>query len=93
MAPSRRLGIVGCGAIGSLVARLLENKKSSFRVTALFDINRSSAVELSNDLKSKPAVCARVSSLLEKCDIVLEAASVPASLDVAISALKKRNPS
>ena len=89
----RRLGIVGCGAIGSLVARLLEKKKSSFRVTALFDINRLSALKLSKTLKSRPVVCDGITSLLSKSDIVLEAATVQVSLSIATAALKKRNPS
>jgi aspartate dehydrogenase len=91
-APPRRLGIVGCGAIGSLVARLLEKKKSSFRVTALFDLNRPAAIKLSKLLKSRPAVCGGINHLLSKCDIVLEAASVRVAFSVADTALKKKKP-
>lgn len=88
----RRLGIVGCGAIGSLVAELLEKKKSSFRVTAVFDALPSSAQKLSKKLKSRPRVCSDVEQLLRNCDWVLEAASVKASLPVAEAALKRRKP-
>jgi aspartate dehydrogenase len=88
----RRLGIVGCGAIGSLVAKLLEKKKSSFRVTAVLDRVPASALKLSKSLKSRPAVCANLNELLSKCDLVLEAASVKAALPVAEAALKKHRP-
>lgn len=88
----RRLGIVGCGAIGSLVARLLEKKKSSFRVTAVLDNVPSSALKLSKSLKSRPLVCTKLDQLLSKSDFVLEAASVKAALPVAEAALKRRKP-
>lgn len=88
----RRLGIVGCGAIGSLVSKLLEKKKSAFKVTAVLDAVPSSAVKLSKNLKSHPAVCSNLNQLLSKCDWVLEAASVKASLSVAETALKRRKP-
>lgn len=88
----RRLGIVGCGAIGSLVARLLEKKKSSFRVTAVLDNVPTSAVELSKSLKSRPVVCSNLHQLLSKCDWVLEAASVKAALPAAEAALRRGKP-
>ncbi len=88
----RRLGIVGCGAIGSLVARLLEKKKSSFRVTVLFDTFISTSKSLANNLKSKPKVCRNLKDIFRHCDIVLEAASVRAALQVAEASLQKRKP-
>jgi aspartate dehydrogenase len=88
----RKLGIVGCGAIGSLVARLLEKKRSSFRVTAVFDTYLSSSQRLSRQLKSKPKVCRHLTDIYSKCDWVLEAASVQAALQVAELSLKKRKP-
>jgi aspartate dehydrogenase len=88
----RRLGIVGCGAIGSLVARLLEKKKSSFRIAAVFDAEAARAGRLSQSLRSSPFVCANLNQLLSKCDVVLEAASVKAALPVAESALRRGKP-
>ncbi len=88
----RKLGIVGCGAIGSLVAELLEKRKSSFRVTAVLDAVPASALKLSKKLKSRPRMCENLNQLLTKCDFVLEAASVKASLPVAEAALKRHKP-
>jgi aspartate dehydrogenase len=91
-APPKRLALVGCGAIGSLVARLLEKKRSSFRVTAVFDTYLSSAQALSKQLTSRPKVCRSLVDVFAKCDWVLEAASVQAALQVAELSLKKRKP-
>jgi aspartate dehydrogenase len=88
----RRLAIVGCGAIGSLVARLLEKKKSSFRVTAVFDTFVSSSKKLSKNLKSHPKVCQSLSEIFTYCDFVLEAGSIQAVFQVAQASLKKRKP-
>ena len=88
----RRLGIVGCGAIGSLVAKLLEKKKSSFKVTAVFDTNHEAAGRLSKNLKSHPKVCRSLQELFPKCDWVLEAASVKAAFPVAKNALMRGKP-
>lgn len=90
--PVRSLGIVGCGAIGSLVARLLEKRGSSFRVTAVLDRTLSSAFQLSKALRSSPRVCRDLPSLLSRCDIVLEAASVKAVRPVVEAALRRKKP-
>lgn len=90
--PGRRLALVGCGAIGSLVASLLEKRKSTFKVTALFDVNVEAAQELSKKLKSHPVVCKELRQVFSKCDWVLEAASVKAALITAEASLKDRKP-
>jgi aspartate dehydrogenase len=90
--PKRRLAIVGCGAIGSLVARLLEKKKSSFKVTAVFDTFVSTSENLSKSLKSKPKVCRDLKDIFRHCDIVLEAGSVQAAFQVAEASLQRRKP-
>ena len=90
--PTRRLGIVGCGAIGSLVAKLLEKKKSSFRVTAVYDLDRAAASRLSRALKSRPKACGTLRDLFDRCDWVLEAASVASAPAVAEGALRRKKP-
>lgn len=90
--PGQRLALVGCGTIGSLVAELLEKKKSSFKVTALYDARPEAAQLLSKKLKSKPKVCHSLSEVLSLCDWVLEAASVKAALPTAQASLQKRKP-
>ncbi|MGH7739769.1 MAG: aspartate dehydrogenase domain-containing protein [bacterium] len=88
----RRLGIVGCGAIGSTVARLLERRKSSFRITALYDERSAWAADLSQNLKTRPQLCASLPELVSQVDWVLEAASVRAVPALARLALRGRKP-
>jgi len=91
-AGNRRLGIVGCGAIGSLAARILQKKKTSLKIAALWDARPEAARKLSHSLKSRPAVCESLAQLVSKCDLILEAASVQAAPLVARAALKDRKP-
>jgi aspartate dehydrogenase len=70
-----KIGIIGCGAIGSSLARAI---KSDFRqeaeLVALYDIDR-------NKIKS-PAAASR-KELISKSDLVIEAASARVSFEVA----------
>jgi aspartate dehydrogenase len=88
----RRLGIVGCGAIGSLVAKLLRKKRSSFVVTALFDHHPESALRLQKTLRPRPRTCKDLQDLVGHCDWVLEAASQSAVPEVARAALTRKKP-
>jgi aspartate dehydrogenase len=83
---------VGCGAIGSLVARTLDKKNPAYRVAALLDTHFPNAEKLSRSLSSRPKVCADLSGLVRHCDMVLEAASVKAALPVARAVLGKGKP-
>ncbi len=87
-----RLGVVGCGAIGSTVARLLEKRGSSFRVAALFDAVPAQSQKLSLKLKSRPKVYFKLSDLIPKVDWILEAASVKAVPLLVPAALRHRKP-
>jgi aspartate dehydrogenase len=89
---SRRLGIIGCGAIGSTVAKLLEKRRSTFRTTALFDLVPGHAVRLSQKLKSRPKVFSDLARAIAHCDFILEAASIQAVPGVARAALKRKKP-
>jgi aspartate dehydrogenase len=91
-AARRRLGIVGCGAIGSTVARLLEKRKSTFQVRALYDVQPSRAQHLSQKLRSHPVVCRKLSELISQVDFILEAASVQAVPLLVPPALKAKKP-
>lgn len=90
MIRGKRLGIVGCGAIGTLVAKMLEKKRSSFKVTAVFDTFLDSSRSLSKKLKSRPRVCRTLAELFPQCDMVLEAASMASAPQVAEMALSRR---
>jgi len=87
-----RLGIVGCGAIGSLVARYLDKKIPAYRVVALFDTYPPNAASLAKALSSKPHLCRDIQELVRRSDLILEAASVKAAFPIAQTALGHGRP-
>ncbi len=81
-----KVGVVGCGAIGSFVARWL-NKADGFELVSIFDIEREKALKLSKELKVNAAK--DIDDFLKKdMDVVVEAASQRAVFDYAEKILK-----
>jgi aspartate dehydrogenase len=73
-----RVGILGCGAIGSRIARSIKTECEDLAsVSALFDINPSKAVKLAKHLPYKNIVQTSYSQLLNHCDLVVEAVNAP----------------
>jgi aspartate dehydrogenase len=74
-----RIGIIGCGAIGSVIAKEMDGK-----VVALYDVDENRAIKLANSLKFKPKV-ARTFEEFVSCDIdlVVECASQKAVKEYA----------
>jgi len=76
-----KVGIVGCGAIGSFVARWL-SKANGFELVSIFDIDREKALKLSKELKINAAK--DIDDFLKNdMDVVVEAASQQAVFDYA----------
>jgi len=83
-----KIGIVGCGAIGSRLAKTIVSEfKDRARLTALYDLDTEKAYRLSNSLKKKNIVTFSLEELIRKSKLVIEAASVKVSKDVAKDAL------
>ena len=73
-----RVGILGCGAIGSRIAKSIKNVcESQANVSALFDINPAKAVALAKHLPQKNIVCSSYTQLLNNSDLVVEAVNAP----------------
>ena len=86
----KKIGIAGCGTIGTFLAKRVDsNLQSLAKISALCDTDKEKAVKLSGLLSSKPAVVS-FSELVDKSDIVIEAASSEVSFLFAQQALKKR---
>ena len=84
------VGILGCGAIGSLLARLLSRKGTRLYVAALWDRNEWKARALAESLPSRPLVVP-LPEMAGICDILVEAASQEGALEVArVAALHKK---
>jgi len=83
-----KIGIVGCGAIGSGVA-LFINKKlgKNVRLAALADVDKVKVEKLSRRISPRPQIC-DIDSLIKKVDLVIESASAAAARSVLAKAYK-----
>jgi aspartate dehydrogenase len=76
--PLRKIGIVGCGAIGTEVSRAIDGGGVQARLAGLFDTNQAAASALAGSLKSDTSIFSGVDELVGGCDLVVECAGVPA---------------
>jgi len=87
--PLKKIGIIGCGAIGSRLAKFIESDLSySARVSAVSDKDNSKAFKLSQTLKSRPKQLP-INKLIKECDFIIESAVKSASYAVVKEALKQ----
>jgi len=79
----RRIGIIGCGAIGSSLAKaIVEGKVKNGNLIALYDKILDKAKKLADELKINVKVCKNFEEFLDtKPDFVIEAASQEAVRD------------
>lgn len=85
------IGLIGCGAIGAVLARAIdEGQAGDARLVVIFDKSLEKARELAQKLKSKPKIAGTFKELLE-CEnvkLVVEAASQEAVRAYAVEVLK-----
>jgi len=86
-----KIGIVGCGAIGSSLAKAIFRQfRGKAKLVSLFDIDRQKAGALSAVLVNDDSlVASRLSALISKSDLVIETSSAKCSFSIAQEALKK----
>ncbi|MBI4004118.1 MAG: DUF108 domain-containing protein [Candidatus Omnitrophica bacterium] len=83
-----RVGLVGCGTIGSQLARALQRDyHHAARIVALNDCNHRQAVLLQRRLTGHPPICS-LPALVRKSQMVLEAASAEVSAEVVTRCLR-----
>ena len=87
----KKIGLLGCGSIGTQIALAIESGKIPATLTHVFDKDKQQAELLVSKLKNKPEIVAN-SHLLSSnpIDLVVEAASQDAVRDVALSVLQNR---
>ena len=74
-----RIGIVGCGTIGSALAKAIdEDFASRAKLVALCDVNKDRAFSLTESLGSKPKIT-EIDDLITESDLVIDAASAEIS--------------
>ena len=83
-----RVGLVGCGTIGSRVALALERRyPKAARLIALHDSHPAHASRLSRRLRSHPPAVS-LPALIRRSQLVIEAAAASVAGDVAARALR-----
>jgi len=85
------IGLIGCGSIGSLLARAVDSGNAGdIRLIAVYDLIQERAIKLAESLRSKPKVARSLDELLSIPDIelVLEAGSQAALRECAVKALQ-----
>lgn len=80
-----KIGIVGCGAIGSSLAKeIVRNMCKVAYLAALYDIRQEKAQLLSRKLTKTGKLCAKnLDTLIKKSELVIEAAAGKAAWEIA----------
>jgi len=79
----KKIGLLGCGAIGSLIARAVDDGIVKAELAYVYDINRENAVKLVEKLKKKPKVSNGIEEMLKdrSVEVIVEAASDKAVIE------------
>lgn len=87
----KKIGLLGCGAIGTQIALAVDTGKIPAQLTQIYDQSKEASLRLAQKLKNKPTIVEN-SHLLSSgpVDIIVEAASQDAVKDVALSVLQNR---
>ena len=87
----KRIGLLGCGAIGTQIAIAIDTGIIPAQLTHIFDTDKKNAENLLTKLKQKPVIVANVHLLSSNpVDLIVEAASQQAVSDNALSILQNR---
>ena len=87
----KRIGLLGCGAIGTEIALVVDSEKIPAKLTHLFDFSKDASKLLAAKLKNKPQIVENVALLAAApLDLIVEAASQDAVRDNALSILQNR---
>ena len=72
---AKKVGLIGCGAIGTVLAEAIDRKIVACDELVVYDITVEQAVKLKDHLKSPVRIVSSVDALLEaKPDVIVEAA-------------------
>ena len=89
MSHKKRIGIVGCGAIGfSLAEAIVKDFTEEVCLSALYDLDKQKARDLSRKMQKRGSLAvSTLKDLIGNSDLVIEAASAKSSFDIAKTAL------
>ncbi|MBI5378502.1 MAG: aspartate dehydrogenase [Thaumarchaeota archaeon] len=87
----KRIGLLGCGAIGTDIALAIDSGKIPANLTHVFDFSKDAAKKLVAKLKNKPEITENVGLLAAApLDLIVEAASQDALRDNALTILQNK---
>ena len=88
----KRIGIIGCGAIGTLIAQAVENGTISCDRLILYDCDSKRAEQLKKSLDFPTTIARSVDEMIEASpSVIVEAASQQAARDNVQKVLSKKN--
>ena len=86
-----KICVVGCGAIGSRMAKTIHQKfKKDCKITGLYDIVAQKAVKLAKQLFLKGVLNRNLDRLITKSDVVIEAVNAPTIKNIVLKVISKR---
>jgi len=87
----KKVGLLGCGAIGTQIALAIDSGKIPAKITHVFDDSKEASSKLVEKLFNKPEIVENSHLLSSNAvDIVVEAASQEAVRDIALSVLQNK---
>ena len=87
----KRVGLLGCGAIGSEIALAIDSGKISAKLTHVYDFSKENSQKLVDKLENKPVITENVGLLAASpVDLIIESASQDAVRDNVLSILQNR---
>ncbi len=87
----KKIGLLGCGAIGTEIALAIDSGKIPANLTHLYDFSKEAAKSLASKLKNKPQITENVGLLASSpVDLIVEAASQDAVRDNALTILQNK---
>ncbi|MBL7055204.1 Gfo/Idh/MocA family oxidoreductase, partial [Candidatus Woesearchaeota archaeon] len=69
-----KVGVIGCGAIGSVLCKFIDKSLKNSKLVAICDIDKEKVKRLQKSLKNKPIIT-NIDRVIKKSDIVVEAVS------------------
>jgi aspartate dehydrogenase len=87
----KKIGLLGCGAIGTQIALAIDSGKIPATLTHVYDNSKDASASLVEKLKNKPIIVENFHLLSSNpIDIIVEAASQDAVKDAALSVLQNK---
>ena len=87
----KKIGLLGCGAIGTQIALAIDSGKIPAHLTHVYDVSKTASAKLVEKLTTKPVISENPHLLSSNpIDIVVEAASQDAVKDIALSVLQNK---